>query len=124
MASPDAKHWVVYNGEIYNFVELRAELEAKGHRFRTTSDTEVLLAGYAEWGSECVRHFNGMFAFALWDVRERVLFCAIEVLDGLVEGADRRTVQLLLGHTKIESTVRYLGIEVDDALAIAEQVDV
>ena len=110
MASPDAKHWVVYNGEIYNFVELRLELEAKGHRFRTASDTEVLLASYAEWGTDCVRHFNGMFAFALWDVRERVLFCARDRFgvkpfyyahgaDWFVFGSE---IKALLAHPRVE----------------------
>jgi len=68
--------WVVYNGEIYNYLELRAELEQKGHTFSTHSDTEVLLAAYAEWGLACLGRFNGMWAFCLWDRRRRWLFCA------------------------------------------------
>lgn len=67
---------VVFNGEIYNFAELRDELEAQGCRFRTRSDTEVLLHSWRIWGTECVRHYNGMFAFALWDDSQKVLFCA------------------------------------------------
>jgi len=58
---------LIFNGEIYNFQDLRRTLEAKGHRFRTTSDTEVLLNAYVEWGPRCVERFRGMFAFALWD---------------------------------------------------------
>ena len=67
---------IVYNGELYNFVELRRELEGRGHRFRTRSDTEVLLHAYEEWGLGCLGRFNGMFAFAVWDERERLLFLA------------------------------------------------
>ncbi|HMF15528.1 MAG TPA: asparagine synthase (glutamine-hydrolyzing) [Gemmataceae bacterium] len=67
---------LVYNGEIYNYRELRKHLEARGHLFRTASDTEVLLAGYLEWGEHCVDHLNGMFAFAVWDYRTHSLFLA------------------------------------------------
>ncbi|WP_165067452.1 asparagine synthase (glutamine-hydrolyzing) [Desulfovibrio sp. ZJ200] len=67
---------VTYNGEIYNFAELRAELQKLGARFRTGSDTEIILEGYRIWGPECLTRFDGMFAFALWDARRRRLFCA------------------------------------------------
>ncbi|HEY7992318.1 MAG TPA: asparagine synthase (glutamine-hydrolyzing) [Stellaceae bacterium] len=67
---------LVFNGEIYNFRELRAELETKGHRFRTTSDTEVLLEAYVEWGPRCVERFRGMFVFALWDDKHQRLMLA------------------------------------------------
>jgi asparagine synthase (glutamine-hydrolysing) len=64
---------IVFNGEIYNFVELRKELEAKGYQFQSTSDTEVILAAYREWGTDCVHHFNGMFALGLYDGKRRQL---------------------------------------------------
>jgi asparagine synthase (glutamine-hydrolysing) len=76
MASADRQCWVVYNGEIYNFLELRRELEGKGRRFDGHSDTEVLIAAYQEWGIECLARLNGMFALALYDARERVLWLA------------------------------------------------
>ena len=76
MASADGLHHLVHNGEIYNFKEVRTELAARGHAFRSGSDTEVVLAAYREWGSACVDRFNGMWAFALWDGERRELFCA------------------------------------------------
>src|SRR5207248_7509854 len=69
---------LVFNGEIYNFRELRAELTKlrPDHQWRTTGDTEVLLMSYQVWGEKCVEHLNGMFAFAVWDEREKTLFLA------------------------------------------------
>ena len=74
MQDPETGNWIVYNGEIYNFRELRSELEQSGSCFKSHSDTEVVLKAYARWGESCLLRFRGMFAFALWDkTRERLL---------------------------------------------------
>ena len=74
MSFADGRYWIVFNGEIYNFVELKKELENLGYQFKTDSDTEVILAGYDKWGEDCQFKFNGMWAFAIWDSRERKIF--------------------------------------------------
>ena len=76
MSNEDGSVWVTYNGEIYNFRELREALEAKGHVFRSHTDTEVIVHAYEEYGPACVQWFNGMFAFAVWDMRRRELILA------------------------------------------------
>ena len=76
MLTPDRRIALSYNGEIYNFREVRTELEAKGHDFRTESDTEVILAGWRQWGPDCLSRFNGMFALALYDADQDCLFLA------------------------------------------------
>jgi asparagine synthase (glutamine-hydrolysing) len=73
VADEQARRWCMFNGEIYNFLELRAELEAKGYSFRTNSDTEVILQAYAAYGLEFVQHLRGMFAIALWDATQQRL---------------------------------------------------
>jgi asparagine synthase (glutamine-hydrolysing) len=74
MSSPDGRLHVVYNGEVYNFLELREALEARGHAFRSALDTEVLLAAWREWGEGSLTRLVGMFAFALLDAEEGVLY--------------------------------------------------
>jgi len=76
MGNEDGSLQIVFNGEIYNYLELREELCAAGHRFASATDTEVILHAYEEWGRDCLVRFNGMWAFALWDGRRRELFCA------------------------------------------------
>jgi asparagine synthase (glutamine-hydrolysing) len=76
MTTPDGRMTIVFNGEIYNYLELRRALESKGHRFRTTSDTECILNAYVEDGPECLAYLNGMFAIAIWDSAAQQLFLA------------------------------------------------
>jgi len=72
--------WIIFNGEIYNYRELRAELQSKGHQFRTNSDTEVIIHGYKEWGTDVFNHLNGMFGLAIWDVRNERLVVARDAM--------------------------------------------
>src|SRR5205823_4692033 len=74
ISNEDETLWIVFNGEIFNFVELRPDLERRGHRFTTNTDTEVLLHLYEEFGTDCLQRLNGQFAFAIWDARRRRLF--------------------------------------------------
>ena len=76
MSTTDGRHWITFNGEIFNYVELREELVGKGHAFATRSDTEVILNAYGEWGEDCVNHLNGQWSFAIWDSAERKLFAS------------------------------------------------
>ena len=76
MSRDNGLYWISYNGEVYNYVELKAELEKAGHRFRTGTDTEVILAAYGQWGEKCIERFVGMFAFVLVDRVKRRVFCA------------------------------------------------
>lgn len=76
MSYKDGRYWLTYNGEVYNYIELRRELQQLGHNFISQTDSEVILAAYAEWGVECLQRFNGMWAFAIYDKQENVVFLA------------------------------------------------
>ena len=100
--------WVVFNGEIYNFPELKRELEAFGHIFRTNSDTEVIVHGYKQWGDDVLNRLNGMFGLAIWDVRKRRLVLARDAFgikliyyridgDTLYFGSEMRPIRAIMG---------------------------
>jgi len=76
MSDPSGRYWINYNGEVYNYVDLRRTLQARGRAFRSQTDTETVLAAYEAWGPGCLERLNGMFAFAIWDRAERTLFMA------------------------------------------------
>lgn len=76
LSNEDGTIWAVYNGEIYNYPDVRAELTCRGHVFRSNTDTEVIVHAYEEWGCDCIHKFNGMWVFALWDKRNKKLFCS------------------------------------------------
>jgi asparagine synthase (glutamine-hydrolysing) len=78
MCNDDGTVWIVHNGEIYNYQEIRKELQSKGYRFVSNTDTEVILHAYQEWGPLCLHKFNGMWAFSIWDARHHLLFCACD----------------------------------------------
>jgi asparagine synthase (glutamine-hydrolysing) len=115
----DGRTWVVvYNGEIYNYRELRGELETLGHQFRSASDTEVLLHAYVEWGGECVDRLNGIFAFAIWDDKKRELFLSRDPLgvkplfwarvgDGIVFASE---IKALLEHPGVPADIDERGL--------------
>src|ERR1043166_7604512 len=89
MSDADEMVWVAFNGEIYNFPELRSELEEQGHHFRTRSDTEVIIHGYKQWGVEVLNHLNGMFGVAIWDVETKRLVVARDAM-GIKRSEERR----------------------------------
>lgn len=75
LTTADEQLWITYNGEVYNYIELRTELEKLGHVFQSGTDTEVIVAAYRQWGTDCIPRFNGMFSFGLWDRQKNRLFC-------------------------------------------------
>lgn len=112
MATPDNRFWIVFNGEIYNFLELRRELESQGYRFRSNTDTEVLLALFQRYGKDCLSLLNGMFAFAIWDRERKELFLArdrfgIKPLNYYFDG------KLFAFSSEIKSLLRHPGIPRD-----------
>jgi asparagine synthase (glutamine-hydrolysing) len=80
MSDAEQTVWLIFNGEIYNYKELRGELQGKGHQFRTSSDTEVIIHGYKQWGTDVFNHLNGMFGLAIWDVEKKRLIVARDAM--------------------------------------------
>ena len=112
MASEDQNLWIVYNGEIYNHQQLRNVLESRGHHYRTRSDTETILHLYEEYGADCVQHLRGMFAFAIWNRRDRRLFVARDRLGikPLYYWCDGRT---FLFASEIKAILAYPGVRTE-----------
>ncbi|MGA7225214.1 MAG: asparagine synthase (glutamine-hydrolyzing) [Candidatus Acidiferrales bacterium] len=108
IANEDSSIWIVFNGEIYNHQELRKSLEQKGHRYRSHSDTESIIHLYEEYGQNCVRHLRGMFAFAIWDAKRRVLFAARDRL-GIKPLYYLRTDEFLLFASEIKALLAHPG---------------
>lgn len=119
MSSKDAKCWIVFNGEIYNFLDLRRELEEYGYRFSSRTDTEVLLAAYLRWGEDCLARLRGMYAFAIWDGRSGKLFCARDRL-GIKPFYYATLGDYFIFASEIKSVACFPGIDksLDDDLAL------
>jgi asparagine synthase (glutamine-hydrolysing) len=108
MSNSEETVWIIFNGEIYNYKELRAELQSKGHEFRTNSDTEVIIHGYEEWGTDVFNHLNGMFGLAIWDVQKQRLILA------------RDAMGIKLIYYKIDNRTLTFGSEIRAILAAQE----
>ncbi len=120
ISNEDARYWVVFNGEIFNHLELRAELEAKGHRFATHCDTEIIVHAFEEEGPACVARFNGQFAIALWDRRDRRLFLARDRV-GVRPLFFTQTGRALVFGSEIKALLTAPGVRADlDAIAMEE----
>jgi asparagine synthase (glutamine-hydrolysing) len=118
MSSDDGAIWIVFNGEIYNFQELRSELESRGHSFKTGTDTEALLQAYLHWGEDCLERLQGMYGFAIWDGRRGRLFCARDRL-GIKPFYYATPKGYFIFASEIKGLLPFPGIEVeadDDAV--------
>jgi asparagine synthase (glutamine-hydrolysing) len=116
ISNEDATVWIVFNGEIYNHAELREQMLARGHKYKTHSDTESIVHLYEEYGRDCVRHLRGMFAFAIWDMRKQKLFVARDRL-GIKPLYYRLTPESLVFGSEIKVILAYPGVRADFARA-------
>jgi asparagine synthase (glutamine-hydrolysing) len=112
LANENRDVWIVFNGEIYNHAELRENLEAGGHQYRTRSDTETIVHLYEEYGSDCVKHLRGMFAFVIWDRRKRALFAARDRL-GIKPFYYRWDGNSFLFGSEIKTILTYPGVDAE-----------
>ena len=112
IGNEDNRLWIVYNGEIYNHRQLRADLQGRGHQYRTNSDTETIVHLYEEYGADCVKHLRGMFAFAIWDRRQRKLFLARDRL-GIKPLYYRYEAGTLLFGSEIKTILAYPGVKAE-----------
>ena len=112
ISNEDGSIWIVYNGEIYNHQELRAALQAQGHRYRSKSDTETIVHLYEQYGCDCVRHLRGMFAFVIWDKRKRQLFAARDRL-GIKPFYYRFDHDTFLFGSEVKAILAYPGVVVE-----------
>ncbi|MHB8079300.1 MAG: asparagine synthase (glutamine-hydrolyzing) [Candidatus Krumholzibacteriia bacterium] len=120
LANEDGSVWITFNGEIFNYPDLRADLEGRGHRFRTRSDTETIVHAWEEWGEGCVERFNGQWAFAIWDTRRRCLFLARDRY-GVRPLYWARHGDLLLFGSEIKTLLAWPGFRAPiDPAAVAE----
>jgi len=128
MRTHDGALTLVYNGECYNYPQLRRDLEARGHRFRSTSDTEAVLYAWREWGPDCLRRLNGMFAIALWDEEQRKLFLARDHIGikplyycarpgQLAFASEMKSILALRGFAREQREIFRRRFRVDDAVA-------
>ena len=120
IGNEDGSLWIVFNGEIFNYVELRPDLEKRGHRFTTQSDTEVLLHLYEDFGPDCLNHLNGQFAIAIWDARKRELFLARDRLGIRPVFYTQQADQLIFG-SEIKALFAHPAVQPQiDAAALAQ----
>ena len=112
ISNEDESIWIVYNGEMYNHRQLRDDLEKRGHRYRTKSDTETIVHLYEQYGRDCVRHLRGMFAFAIWDRNQRKLFVARDRL-GIKPLYYRYEGGTLLFASEIKALLAYPGVRAE-----------
>jgi len=110
LSNEDQTVWITYNGEIYNFQELKDSLEVLGHQFKTNSDTEVIVHAYESWGESCVTKLRGMFAFAIWDERKQKLFLARDRV-GIKPLYYYNDLQKVVFASEIKAILQYSGIK-------------
>lgn len=110
MTNEDGTVLLIFNGEIYNYIELIPELKARGHRFRSHSDSEVIIHAYEEYGTDCLQRFNGMWAFAIWDSKKQLLFCARDQY-GIKPLYYAQSHETLLFASEIKALLTYPGIK-------------